>query len=65
MKNRLQQYPSALPGVQQFGNPAGEQEATSERMVRMFTDCVAEHPTTSLIVMASLGALVGWFLKRR
>jgi hypothetical protein len=40
-------------------------QTTPERVVRMFTECVADHPTASLLVMASLGAFVGWFLKRR
>jgi hypothetical protein len=64
MRNRLQDYSPTIPG------PVSREQTsavpgTPERILQAFTACVAEHPTASLLVMASLGAVVGWYLKRR
>ena len=64
MRNRLQNYPATISGQTKLEPPATE-PATHERILQAFTNCVVEHPTASLLVMASLGAFVGWYLKRR
>jgi len=50
--------PPALPDARQY-------VAKLEPLIQNVGAAIAEHPRTSLTVAATLGALAGWFIKRK
>jgi ElaB/YqjD/DUF883 family membrane-anchored ribosome-binding protein len=50
--------PSALPNAKQLAEKL-------EPMIQNVGTAIAEHPRTSLTVAATLGAVIGWFIKRK
>ena len=50
--------PPALPDAKQFAAPL-------EPVIQNVGAAIAEHPRASLTVAATLGALAGWFIKRK
>jgi hypothetical protein len=50
--------PPALPDAKQFA-------AKLEPVIQNVGAAIAEHPRTSLTLAATLGAIFGWFIKRK
>lgn len=49
---------STMPNVKQLA-------AQLEPMIQNVGSTIAEHPRVSLTVAATLGAVIGWFIKRK
>lgn len=54
--------PSAIPDV---GALAKHLEQNIEPMLKNVGHAIAEHPRVSLTAAATIGALLGWFIKRK
>jgi hypothetical protein len=54
--------PSALPVIREF---AKHLEQNIEPMLKHVGNTIAEHPRVSLTAAATIGALFGWFIKRK
>jgi hypothetical protein len=65
MKNRLHNNAVADRARVQVEAAAEKSTALADKLLKGLTDCVVDHPKSSLVAMLSLGVLVGWFLKRR
>jgi ElaB/YqjD/DUF883 family membrane-anchored ribosome-binding protein len=53
---------SAMPDVREF---AQQLEQNIEPMLKNAASAIAEHPRVSLTAAATIGALLGWFIKRK
>jgi hypothetical protein len=53
---------SALPNL---GELAKRLEQNLEPMIKNVGAAIAEHPRVSLTAAATIGALLGWFIKRK
>ena len=54
--------PSALPDVGEF---VKNLEHNLEPMLKNVGTAIADHPRVSLTAAATIGALLGWFIKRK
>jgi ElaB/YqjD/DUF883 family membrane-anchored ribosome-binding protein len=55
-------HTSAMPDVREF---AKQLEQNIEPMLKNAASAIAEHPRVSLTAAATIGALLGWFIKRK
>jgi hypothetical protein len=65
MKNRLRDYLHIPREPRQPSGGPSAPAAAQMQLARAVTDCIAEYPVASLVLAASLGGIIGWYLKRR